>query len=301
MPQSQSSPVHPTLIRSDIRYWRLAPDPRLRPYVLCYFVAMPPPQGSAEFQAREQELLLPDGHSELVFILSGGFERWPVGEEPMRRVMRPSYLIGGRSHSVLTRAIGELIVVGAKLDCRALRSFIRTPLGEFRDGTLSLAELNQRALLDLEDAIANAPSVEAIRASFDRFFLNALRDVQRGDVAVSELLRRLRRERGALSIMEWMRDHRLDPRNFERRFCEWTGLTPKRYARVIRFKHSYHRFISGARATHLDGYYDQSHFSREFKYFMGVAPSARTNATTRPATGVTEHLLEGELLEPGTR
>jgi AraC-like DNA-binding protein len=257
---------------------------------------MPPPQRSAELQAREQELLLPDGHSELVFILSGGFERWPVGEATARRVMRPSYLIGGRSHSVLTRAIDELIVVGAKLDCRALRSFIRTPLGEFRDGTLSLAELNQRALLDLEDTIANAPSVEAIRASFDRFFLDALRDVRRGDPAVGELLRCIRKGGGALSIMEWIREHGLDPRNFERRFCEWTGLTPKRYARVIRFKYSYHRFISGARATHLDGYYDQSHFNREFKYFIGIAPSARARTTTGPETGVTEHLLQGELL-----
>jgi AraC-like DNA-binding protein len=287
--------VHPTLIRSDIRYWRLAPDPRLRSYVSCYFVAMPP-SGALAPRARDEELLLPDGHSELVFILSGGFERWPVDQERARHTMRPSYLIGGRSHSVLTRAIGELIVVGAKLDCAALRSIIRTPLADFREGTLSLADLNQRALLDLEDAIANAPSVEAIRTSFDRFFLDALRSAQRGDAAVIALQRRIRRERGALPLMQWMRSHRLDPRNFERRFCEWTGLTPKRYARVIRFKHSYHRFISGSRSTYLEGYYDQSHFNREFKYFIGIAPSARGRTATGPETGVTEHLLEGELL-----
>lgn len=291
--------MHPTLIRNDIRYWRLAPDPRLRPHVLCYFVALPPPRHCPVQRDSDEELLLPDGHGEIVFVLSGGFERWAVGSN-VREIMRPSYLIGGRSHSVLTRAIGELVVVGAKLDCRVLRDIIRTPLAEFREGTLSLRDLNQQALLDLEDAIANASSVEQIRAHFDRFFLRALERPRQEDAAVASLLQRLHAERGLLSIMDWLRAHRLDPRNFERRFCAWTGMTPKRYARVIRFKHSYLRFISSPRArgalgSYLDGYYDQSHFAREYKHFIGRSPAAKPPARA-PATGVTNHLLEGELI-----
>lgn len=288
--------MHPTLVRNDIRYWRLTPDARLRPHVLCYFVALPP-DGKQE-RTCDEELLLPDGHGEIVFVLSGGFERWAVGSTE-RQIMRPSYLIGGRSHSVLTRAIDNLVVVGAKLDCRVLRDIIRTPLAEFRDGTLPLRDLKHQPLLDLEDAIANASSVERIRDSFDQFFLRALGKVPTGDAAVNALLHRLRKQHGVLPIMEWIRSNGLDARSFERRFCAWTGMTPKRYARVVRFKESYRRFISGTRArgalaAHLDGYYDQSHFAREYKYFTGLALGAKVPIEQRPATGVTDHLLEGE-------
>jgi methylphosphotriester-DNA--protein-cysteine methyltransferase len=102
-----------------------------------------------------------------------------------------------------------------------------------------------------------------------------------------------------LSIMDWMRDQRVDARNVERQFCDWTGMTPKRYARVIRFKHSYHRLLSGAHrrgasGLHLDGYYDQSHFHREFRFFTGVAPGAMLCGDMDADTSVTDHLLAGE-------
>ena len=77
-------------------------------------------------------------------------------------------------------------------------------------------------------------------------------------------------------------------------------MTPKTYARIVRFKHAYHRLItqcaSGARADdYLDGYYDQSHFYKEFRYFTGTSPLALIAARTPASTAVTDHLLTGDL------
>jgi transcriptional regulator GlxA family with amidase domain len=116
----------------------------------------------------------------------------------------------------------------------------------------------------------------------------------------SELLRRIRISRGALSIMEWTRAARADARTLERRFCACMGMTPKQYAQVMRFKHSYYRLMFGeprrhTLKAHLDGYYDQSHFNREFHKFVGVAPGARIEGRILPATTVCDHLLQAEL------
>lgn len=46
---------------------------------------------------------------------------------------------------------------------------------------------------------------------------------------------------------------------------------------------------------HLDGFYDQSHFNKEFRTFMGTSPSARLKATLAQATNISDHLLAGEL------
>lgn len=288
--------MKPTLERADLRYWRIDPDPRLRPEVVCYFVALPAVVG-AQAPPRTAELLLPDGYSEIVFSLSNRFERHAVGESGPREEVRASYLIGGRSHSVMTRALGDLRLIGVKLESQALRNVIRTPLSEFRDATLSLRDLNHTALLDLEDALANITCIEQIAAQLDDFFLQRRATLQCADTFVTRLIQRIRASAGDVRIREWVRSMRLDPRYFERRFCACTGITPKRFARIARFTRSYAHFVRGkavhgALGAHLDDYYDQSHFYRDFKYFTGITPAAKLSASARQGTDITEHLLE---------
>ena len=285
-----------------MRYWRMQPDERLRPWVICYFLVEPtgqippherPPPGS------QQQLLLPDGYSEIVFKLDATFERWAIGQPGQRAVMSASYLIGGRSHSVLTRNLGAVRLAGAKVDSRLLRAVIGIPLSEFRDSTLTLSELNARALLDLDESIQGARSPEGIKADLDRFFLQALCASSPEDALVGGLLHRIQLSRGTLSIMKWLRAEHIDSRTLERRFCTHMGMMPKQYARIVRFKHSYHRLMFAepgtvARRTHLDPYYDQSHFIHEFRKFLGSAPSARLADRSSAVTTVSDHLLQGE-------
>ena len=97
--------------------------------------------------------------------------------------------------------------------------------------------------------------------------------------------------------MQWTRTERINSRTLERRFCACMGMTPKQYARIVRFKHSYHQLVladTGKLTVHLDGYYDQSHFIHEFRHFLGVAPSVRLKGRMLPVTTVSDHLLRGE-------
>jgi AraC-like DNA-binding protein len=289
--------VNPTLERADLRYWRLDPDPRLRPGILCYFVALPAPKASALPPVCEAELLLPDGYSEIVFSLSNRFERWGVNERTELQTVCSSYVIGGRSHSVLTRALGDLCIIGVKLESHVLRNLAGVPLATFRDSILPLRDLNQAALLQLEEALADASSVVQIAALLDQFFLHRRESFCVADPLVRELMRCIRIRQGNVPILRWIRACGVDQRYFERRFCAWTGMTPKRFARIVRFKHSYHRFLHGeasrgATGRHLDDYYDQSHFHRDFKYFMGVAPSLKLKRQMNQGTEITEHLME---------
>ena len=289
--------MNPTLVRPDMRYWRIDPDPRLRPGIVCYFVALPALEARAA--PYREELLLPDGYSEVVFSLTSQFERSPVGEPHRRSTISASYVVGGRSHSVLTRNLGDLTIIGVKLESSVLRKLIGMPLSAFRDATVPLADLERRALLDLEDMLANARSVERIVEILDAFFLARMSVFEPGDRLVAELLREIRTQQGAVPIVEWIVRRGVDIRHFERRFCAWTGMTPKRYARIVRFKHSYYRLLRGeagrgAAGLHLEHYYDQSHFHRDFKHFTGVPPSAWLTRAMERGIDISNHLMEGE-------
>lgn len=283
-----------------MRYWLMQPDSRLRPHVHCYFLALPVHSPALDAPAyKEEELLIPDGHSELVFNLGGAYERRNAGGTSTPTMMRRSYLIGGRTHSVLTRDVAPVTVAGVKLDPRYLHGLIRTPLAEFSDATLSLLDLNHRALLDLEDAVASvAHSPRQVATVLDRFFLQLLPRMPSLNGRIDALMRRIQSNRGALSIMEWVREHRIDPRYIERTFSASMGMTPKRYARVIRFKHTYHELVTGkvsADAVHLDAYYDRAHFNKEFKSFVGAPPRARMSAALPHGTSISDVLLNSEL------
>ena len=113
------------------------------------------------------------------------------------------------------------------------------------------------------------------------------------------LLERIRATRGSQSILQWAREHRVDPRTLERRFVAQMGMAPKQFARIERFKHSYHRLGHAAAGQggerYLEPYYDESHFNREFRHFLGMSPMTWLNHRAECRTTIADHLLEGEL------
>jgi len=69
----------------------------------------------------------------------------------------------------------------------------------------------------------------------------------------------------------------LSERQFERRFLARVGITPKRFATLRRFERAVARAsrAPSLTAAALDaGYYDQSHFIRDFRRFVGSSPRA---------------------------
>jgi AraC-like DNA-binding protein len=282
-----------------MRYFRLRPDTRLGPWIKCYWWVEPEPGSKCALADSPDppDLLIPDGHSELVFRFAGAFTRWQLDEPARREHMRKSYVIGGRSKSVLTHSPGGLRLAGVKLDPRALRALLRRPLTDLRDNTVDCVDLACPALLELEDEIANLKSVDQLPAVFDRFFLRRLTGIEDAR-AIERLLGKIRATRGTQPILKFAREHRLDVRTLERQFIACMGMTPKQFARVERFKHSYRQLsahMPGGRREHLEPYYDESHFDREFRHFMGMSPMSWFNQAPDFTTVIGDHLLEGEL------
>jgi AraC-like DNA-binding protein len=79
-----------------------------------------------------------------------------------------------------------------------------------------------------------------------------------------------------LSISSFAHDCNLSRRQFERKFIEFSGLSPKDFFSVNRFKKVLKeielRRKPLAQIAIDAGYYDQSHLSNEFKRFSGYSP-----------------------------
>jgi len=70
----------------------------------------------------------------------------------------------------------------------------------------------------------------------------------------------------------------LSVRAFERQFRSSYGCAPQRYARRLRVRMTCHALVYSAKTLAAIaaewGFADQSHFTREFRYFLGITPGA---------------------------
>ena len=296
-------PFRPSLIREEMSYWLLPPDPSLRPFVKSYFIS-----DVTERATDKLELHMPDGYAELVFVFGAGYERHALDAPSSVATMRHSYVIGGRSRSIVTRDSGRIRVIGVKLEPGSLRGLIRSPLTELRDRTVNLGDLNDLKLLALEDQLADCHEAHEIGARLDRFLLARREALHDPDPLAERLMQRIRLERGCTSLTRAAQEYGVDPRTMERRFIALSGMSAKAYCRIVRFKLAYHAFLqrctlrSGKKNNDpsrsvdpLQGFYDQSHFIREFRFFTGTSPRQVAARRLATSTDVTNLLLEGDL------
>ena len=280
-----------------MNYWLLQPDASLRPYVKSYFVS-----DVTERSTDKLELHMPDGYAEIVFVFGAGYERHPIETSSVAN-MRRSYVIGGRSRSIVTRDKGRIRVIGVKLDPGSLRGLIGSPLTDLRDRTVDLPDVNDHGLLALEDELADCLEAREIAARLDRFLLARQEAMRDRNPLVERLMTQIRNERVCTSLTRTAQEYGVDPRTMERHFVAWSGMSAKAYCRIVRFKLAYHAFLqrcmarpgsqpdANGGADPLRGFCDQSHFIREFRFFTGTSPSQVAAHRISTSTDVTNLLL----------
>lgn len=288
--------MQPTLVTPSMNYWLLAPDPALRPFVQCYYVAEPRPDGVQHPDFRELELILPDGYGEIVFCGRGRYERWTLDRPGAVALVGASHVIAGRAASAVTRDVENVWLAGAKVDPWILAQLLRTPLNQIAGDLVPVADIACDRLIALEDAVLTAPSPARIGAILDSFFKREIAGATQCDAMVSHLRRTIDAEHGAVAIMDWARMHAVDARTLERRFAGAMGMTPKRYARIVRFRHAYRNVMRPSASTlHMDGFYDQSHFLKEFRQFTGSSPSTRRDGTEAQGFSISDHQITADM------
>lgn len=249
----------------------LPPAPALRRWVRYYWVLKDDTRAP-----QVDEYLAPDGFEELIFSYAEGFRRQEIcGAETRDHLLHGSYAVGIKSCGVACSRLGRLAMIGIKLWPQALHSLMRRPLHDLCGRPLALADMNAPVLSELEDRLFDATSESDIKDTLDQCLLRTLSIESNAMLGFS--VRELFESRGASGIHEITRKCGVHYRTLEKAFRERVGVPPRTLAKVLRFKHAFNGLSGtpeGGRLQALEcGYYDQSHFCREFKYFTGSTPT----------------------------
>src|SRR5262245_11104454 len=169
-------------------------------------------------------------------------------------------------------------VVLASFTATGAAAFLRNPLDEFFNATVAMdgllirpPDLN-RVHEQLAEAADNVRRVQLIEN-----FLLACAPNTRPDLLVSAAVSLIEESQAMARIEELARRVGLSQSALERRFRRVVGASPKKFASIVRLRHVLVLRSKGADFTsiaHAAGYYDQSHFIKDFKRFSGLAPES---------------------------
>jgi AraC-like DNA-binding protein len=234
-----------------------------------------------------RERIFPDGAIEIVVQLD---EPHRDGDLIVPRPFPTVCINGLRTASgIVVAPSGRCRVVGIRIRAAYARYVLGVPAAELGNGTLDLEDVLGKVACDLGgrcyDAVeagtnASGRAHEVVRASARWVAARVVPATERS--VATFVADAILRERGAVSIESLRAETGLSRPRLAQQFRRELGVTPKRFARIVRF----HQALRSLRdngtptATAFDlGYFDQAHLYRDFEDFAGMTPGQFLAAT----------------------
>lgn len=239
------------------------PSPKLEPYIENYWRLCNP-----DFQVQVNVFV--DLRADLIFNYGAPYQRALIGGPAQR--YHQSNLDAQRLHPIRITQSGAIHTVGVRFRSGGLGPFCRLPLSQFNDRTCPPEEAFGEGILDLQAVLSQAQPAHPL----DEYFQARL-NLSAAFVTFWQLKQSIELAGGAQPIAALCRQAGVSLRAADRLFSQYLGVGPKTFARVCRFQRALAWLMKDDHVSLVEvatncGYYDQSHFVKEFRLFAGGVP-----------------------------
>lgn len=256
-----------------MKYVELEPSPLLERYVKCYWALTV----DAFPVSGEPETVLPDGRLEIVFNLADRFRRFHMDGKV--ELQPRTIVVGQMRRFVKIQPTGAVDLFGVRFQTAGAYHFFKCGMSELTEKIAELDAMLDGAKRNLDDRIRSAATTEDRVAIIERVLLDSIATPSSSERVVEAVKDHMVRNDGVVSIHRTAREFGVSQRQLERHFLQMVGVSPKFYSRIIRLQ----SLLAASQFQRSDdlcelalkyGYYDQSHFVREFSAFAGKSPTA---------------------------
>jgi AraC-like DNA-binding protein len=221
-----------------------------------------------------QEKIIPDGYPELIFHYGDPYR---ININGFWELQEKSILAGQIRNYFFLENTGESKMFAIKFQPWAIKELFGLEMSSITDKVVEVRDIMLSTLKKVQviatSTISFNEKVEQIQDWFHSFVNKFNIDFSKKYEAVASILKK----NGSIPLKQLQEEYQMSERGLERYFKSYIGLSPKFYARLIRFSYIFQLVqdekINWADVVYGAGYYDQSHFIKNFQEFSGEDPS----------------------------
>ncbi len=250
-----------------MKVWNLKPNTCLRQYISRYWL-----------WEDEQDLpkLLPGTGTELMF----HYHQPPVLLTPTDENLLPNcHIISPRYGFYPLRPTNRVGFIAVRFRAGAFRHFCNEASNDLIDSFIDIKNLWGGKGYEFEQLIIGARTLEERIRIIESFLMEFLEKYHRSEQWVDMAVKNVLYQYNTIKLKDISRDLFISDRQFQRKLKESVGVSPKTFQRIARFESVVKNLLLHKNKHYLDlalanGYYDQSHFIKEFRNNVGEYPSA---------------------------
>lgn len=262
-------------------YKEFAPHYLLQPFIDCIWIFR-----IYSNELFDTQIIPPDESIELIFSLGTPYKR-SINKFPDLMATSTSHIIGLKTKPHFVSFSSGTSLVGVRIRAGGLRAFLSYSAETFTDCIYDLRGYFGKEAAHLEKKlIASREELETVEA-VEKFLFKFLKSSDQSQQIITTLTGHIRGSGGNVSLDFIANKFDSNYKSIERNFRKIVGLTPKEYAKLIRFNTAFAMACKNSDFTltqiaHKAGYFDQSHFIRDCKAFTNQTPRELVLQTKDP-------------------
>ncbi len=248
------------------------PRAELRPYIESFWVF----ESSTGMPAANKSMAAPNGCPKLIML----YENTLISRVDGRvQESRPGlYFIGHRDTAPRIEAsVRKTAFIGIEFTPFGAYPFFGIPMNQTVNRLMVSDEIFPKRGREFQEEFLNLERVDQKLDFIQERLVGLLRNGRRDSELIRYCVTTLKASDGRMPIRELGRKTGYSWRYLDLQFKERVGYSPKALARIYRFQKFYHQWAQGLSFEEMkkdlyEFYYDQAHFTREFKRLTGYAP-----------------------------
>ncbi|AYL98631.1 helix-turn-helix domain-containing protein [Mucilaginibacter celer] len=252
-----------------MRYFTIQPPAELKPFVRFYWVLeheLGPDEPSYTYRS------VADGCTELVFHYQSSFNELTDKSGQNAGPSGIQFQTTQYRRFITTQSFG---IFGAYIYPFAVPYFFNVASSETSNQAFDFDTFLNQAGRELEEQIMLAPDNLKRAETLSTFLIARLRQNTFKDERIITAIRHVIHGKHRLPVIQLADTYSLSARQFDRKFKQYAGFSPKTYMRLVRLQEALKQYNSPKTLTQIAlecGYYDQSHFIHDVKAFTGYHP-----------------------------
>ena len=217
-------------------------------------------------QTPQHQKIIPDGYSEIILHFGDPYRINLNGTwESQSRMLYSSQI----TKFFFLENTGQSAVFGIKLFPYAFYKLFGMDQLPFTDNVIDLEQIDTIDVSIFKDLIHNNTSTNDRIAVVENWFKGLL-EKQSFEVGhVQKVIETTFRSNGMVRLKDLSDELQISSRHLERLFMKTTGVTLKFFSRIVRFNYIFqlikNKDLPWIQASLASGYYDQSHFIKNFR------------------------------------